>query len=91
MMSPALGWDLAAKPVEKLSRCLLAYGELTGEMMCPGYSTAGLRLDVMVLHNFVLGNVMHKGTVTNVHFFYSRWLTQINPAVTETGSTVLTS
>lgn len=25
MMSPALGWDLSAKPVEKLPRCLLVY------------------------------------------------------------------
>lgn len=87
MMSPALGWDLAAKPVEKLPRCLLAYRDLTGGVMCPGHSTSGLWLDVTVLHNFVLGTVVHKGTVTNRHFFYSRWLTQITPAVTETGST----
>lgn len=90
MMSPALGWDLAAKPVEKLPRCLLVYRE-PGGVRCPGHSTSGLWLDVMVLHSFVLGNVVHKGTVTNVHFFQSRWFTQINPAVTETGSTVLTS
>lgn len=90
-MSPALGWDLAAKPVEMLPRCLLASRELTGGEMCPGYSTSGLWLDVMVLHNFVLGNLVHKGTVTNIHFFHSRWVTQINPAVTETGSTVLDS
>lgn len=91
MMSPALGWDLAEKPVEKLPRCLLAYRELTGGVMCPGYSTSGLWLDVMVLHNCVLGNLVHKGMVRNICFFHSRWLTQINPAVTETGSTVLAS
>lgn len=59
--------------------------------MCPGHSTSDLWLDVMVLHHFVLGNVVHKGMVMNIYFFHSRWLTQINPPDTETGSTVLTS
>lgn len=89
-MSPALGWALAAKPVEKLPGCLLVYREPDG-VGCPGHSTSGLWLDVMVLHNFVLGNVVCKGMVTNIHFFHSRWLTQINPADIETGRTVFTS
>lgn len=89
-MSPALGWDLFAKPVEKLPRCLLAYREPAG-VRYPGHSTSGLWLDVMVLHSFVLGNVVHEGMVRNICFVHSRWLTEINLAVTESGSTVLTS
>lgn len=36
--------------------------------MCPGLSRSGLWLDVMVLYNFVPGNVVHKGMVTDIHF-----------------------
>lgn len=90
MMSPALARGLAAKPVEKLPRSVVADRE-PGGLRCPGHSTSGLWLGVMALHSFVLGNGVHEGMVTNVHFFHSRWLSQINPAVIQTGSTVLTS
>lgn len=77
--------------LQNLWKSCLDASWLTAGMRYPGHSTSGLWLDVMVLQSFVLGNVVHKGMVRNICFVHSRWLTQINLAVTESGSTVLTS